>query len=271
MHPSLPERRRAGRIDCALPILLHSAGRTLRTTAVDLSRVGALVRIPFAEMGWARDIALARLGREASHLLGDLVRLDLHYEILGSLVRRSARPVRLGCAFEGQDHLEVGFDLLEVITDMEADLLGLPLPPLRPDAPATWLPQPALSVSANARDAVSVVLCNETDDRTPPLQIVPHQIDHVGARADLGPAGCLPRLPEHRGAAGVLAMLAETYGGAPLSVVLVRGEPVWSGAARFAAVEVSPEDHHVRVHLRFAHALGKHASARLAGRTPRRA
>jgi len=270
MHLNLPERRRAGRLDCRLPVLLHSAGRSLRATAVDLSRVGALVRIPFEEMGWARDISLARLGREASCLLSELVRLDLHYEILGALIRRTARPVRLGLAHAGQDHVEVGFDLLEVITDMEADLLGLPLPSLRPDAPATWLPE-SLSVSANAADAVTIVLCNASDDRAPPLQVVPHQIDRAGARADLGPAEQLRRLPEARGVGGVLAMLAETYGGAPLSVVLVGGEPVWSGAARFAAVEVRPHDHRVRVQLDFAHGLSRQASERIARGRPRRA
>jgi len=126
-------------------------------------------------------------------------------------------------------------------------------------------------VSANAADTVTVVLCNASDDRTPPLQVVPQQIDRAGARADLGPAEKLPRLPEALGAAGVLAMLAETYGGAPLSVVFVDGEPVWSGAARFAAVEVRPQDRRVRVQLDFAHGLSRQASERIAGGRPRRA
>ncbi len=263
MHSELPDRRRATRLDCKIPVLLHSSGRSLRTTAVDLSRVGALVRVPFAELGLDRDIPLAQLGREATFLLGDIVRLDVHYEILGTLIQRDARPVRIGRAHLGQDFIEVGLDLMVPISDMEVEFLGLPLPSVRDDEPATWLPAQSIETSSGNTPPLTVVLCNEADDRTPPLRVVPQHLDRQGARADLGPANRLPVLPEQMGAAGVLQMLAETYGGEPRTVIMLRGEPVWSGAARFSAVEVCPYDQSVRLQLSFAHDLTPRATQKL--------
>ena len=257
------DRRRAGRVDCHFPVLLHSAGRSLRTEAIDLSRVGILVRIPFEEVGLERGVPLAELGREATYLIGELVRADLHYEVLGTLVQHSARPVRLGRGGPGDAYLEVGLDFTEPITDMETHALGIELPPLRDDAPATWVHEAFPVGSRNGKPEVAVVVCNDHDPATQPLRILPVHLDRQGARADLGHVSQLPVLPDQRGAGGVLAMLAETYGGEPLAVVLVDAEPVWSGPVRFSAVEVCPYDHTVRVQISFTQVLTERAVTRL--------
>jgi len=263
MDSEYSDRRRAGRLSCDFPVLLHSGGRSLRSSAVDLSRVGALIRVPLDELGLDHDIQLADLGRATTMILGDLVRADLHYEVLGPLVQHAARPVRLGRALRGQEYVELGLDFTEPITDMEAQALGIDLPALRDDAEATWIPQPAVSRSTNGSPAVTVVVCNERDASAPPLRIVPMDIDRHGLRADLGAVTQLPVLPEDRGAGGVLAMLADTYGGEPTSVLLIDSEPVWSGPIRFSAVEVCPYNHTVRLQVSFAHLLTERAMMRL--------
>ena len=257
------DRRRAGRIRCDFPVLVHSAGRSLRATAVDISRVGILVRLPLDEIGLEREISLASLGRESTFLLGDLVRADLHPDVLGTLIQHSARPVRLGRAIPGQDHLEVGLDFTEPVTDMEAHVLGLDLPALRDDAPATWIPRDSVRASSNGTAKITVVVCSERNAGARPLRIVPLEIDSDGVRADLGPVSDLPVLPEQRGAGGVMAMLGETYGAEPLSVILVESEPVWSGPIRFSAVEVCPYSHGVHVQICFPHLLTERAMVRL--------
>ena len=235
----------------------------MRTAAVDLSRVGALIRSPYEEIGLDSEIQPGALGRAATHVLGDLVRAELHYEVLGPLVQHSARPVRLGRAAHGQPYLEIGLDFTEPITDMEAQALGVELPPLRDDAQATWIPEPSVSLRANGSPTVTIVVCNDRDGTTPPLRIVPTHIDRYGVRADLGAVTQLPVLPEDRGAGGVLSMLADTYGGEPTSVLLVDSEPVWSGPVRFSAVEVCPYNQTVRLQLSFTHLLTERAILRL--------
>ncbi|MDJ0521541.1 MAG: PilZ domain-containing protein [Planctomycetota bacterium] len=257
------DRRRAGRVDCRFPVLLHSAGRSLRTEAIDLSRVGILVRIPFEEVGLKSEIPLAEFGREATYLLGELVRADLHYEVLGTLVQHSARPVRLGRGTQSEPYLEVGLDFTEPITDMETHALGIDLPPIRDDAPATWIPQSEQAGMNGHKPDVAVVVCNDHEPTTQPLRIQPLHLDRNGVRADLGRFSDLPVIPEQRGAGGVLAMLADTYGGEPLAVILLRGEPVWSGPIGFSAVEMCPYDHTVRLQVSFKHALQQHAATRL--------
>ncbi len=266
MNEQIRDRRRAGRLSCQIPVLLHSGARSFQTATVDLSRVGTLVRIPLEVIGIEPEVPLAQIGRKATDLLGELVRADLHYEVLGTLISHSARPVRLarGTPSEpGASWLEVGLDFTEPITEMEAQLLGVDLPALRDDAPATWIPEPTVATGPGGEPSITLVMCNEHDTLVPPLRLMPMHVDRDGIRADLGRISDLPVLPDERGAGSVLAVLAETFGGEPLSVVLVDSEPVWSGHVRFSAVEVCPYEHTVRVQLDFAQVLTERVVRRL--------
>ncbi len=264
MEQTPPERRRAPRVDCRMPVLLHGRGQTLNALSVDLSRVGTMLRVPIAELGLSPSTPLAQLGREAISALGDVITVDLHHEILGNLIQRTARPIRVGRAHPNQDYIEIGIDLLKPLSDMEVEFLGMPLPPLFHEVDVTWEPPASTeSLGGDARE-VTVVFCPADERGTRPLRIVPAQLDADGARANLGPVDCLPLAVDGHGAADVLTALAEVYGAEPNSLIFVDAQPVWSGASRLQAVEVGAQDREVRLQVGFPQRLSAEARARLA-------
>jgi len=256
MDKKTPERRRAPRIDCSIPVLVHGRGQILKATSTDLSRVGTMLRVPISELGLPPETSLSDLGREAIAALGDVVTVDLHHEILGALIQRTARPIRVGRSHPSQDYIEIGLDLLKPLTDMEVQFLGMPLPPLFHDVDVTWEP-PATSQSIGGEDAgeVTVVFCAADENKTPPLRVVPVQLDSTGVRADLGRVESLPLLTGGHGAADVLTALADVYGSEPKALIFVDAQPVWSGTARLQAVEVCSQNRRVRLQAGFPRPL----------------
>ena len=257
-----PERRRAARICCQIPILVRCAGRTLETVSADLSRVGTRVRIPYEALGLTGGAALADLSRQAMHILGERVTVELHPDALGDLVRRTARPVRFACARGGQEYVEIGFDLRDPLTDMEAGFLGLALPPLFEEADVPTAGVGTFTAPAPRQD-LALVFCAQDDEHIPPLRAVPTYLGAGGAQADLGDARSLPVLVEQPCAAGVMTALAGAYGSEPRSVLLMQSEAVWSGSVRLQAVDVRPQDGRVLLQVGFSSPIPEGARARL--------
>lgn len=260
-HP--PERRRAPRLDCEIPIMLHGHGRSLRALSTDMSRVGTLLRLPIVELGLDREAPLSLVAREAMRFLGDRIKVDLHHEILGGLIQRAARPIRVARAHPDQDHIEVGLDLVRPLTDMEVEFLGLPLKPLFHEVDVTWEP-PATTVSTGSTGKdVAVVFCARQDDSAPPLRVTPGHLDADGAHADLGPIAKLPVLVDGIGATDVFTTLAEIYGAEPNSLIFVDAKPVWSGSSRLQAVELCSKQGRVKLQVGFPRKLPPSARQRL--------
>jgi hypothetical protein len=255
MEQTPPERRRAPRVDCNMPVLLHGRGQALKALSSDISRVGTMLRVPIAEFGLPPSTSLADLGREAISALGDMVTVDLHHEVLGNLIQRTARPIRVGRAHPNQDYIEIGIDLLKPLTDMEVEFLGVPLPPLFHDVDVTWEPPATTESLGGESQEVTVVFRAPDEYRTPPLRVVPAQLDADGACANLGPVERLPLTVDGHGAADVLTALADVYGAEPNALIFVDAQPVWSGAARLQAVEVGAQDRHVRLQVGFPERL----------------
>lgn len=262
-HDNTQERRRAPRIDCEVPILLHGHGRSLRALSTDLSRVGTLLRLPLAELGVSPQAPLEVIARVALAFLGERVKVDLHHEALGGLIQRSARPIRIGRPDADAEHVEVGLDLMRPLTEMEVEFLGVPLPRLYHDVDVTWEP-PATSVSTGPETPdVMVVLCAVDGDSAPPLRARPGYIDATSARADLGGIEKLPVLVQGKGAADVLRTLADAYGDQPEAVIMVDAQPVWSGLSRLQTVEFGGSGGRVKLQLGFPGGLSVAARHRL--------
>ena len=262
-HKKNQERRRAPRLDCEIPVMLHGHGRSLPAMSSDLSRVGTLLRLPLSQLGVSPNAPLEVISRVALAFLGDRVKVDLHHEALGGLIQRTARPIRIGRADATADHVEVGLDLMRPLTEMEVEFLGIPLPRLYHEVDLTWEP-PATSVStgADARD-VTVVLCSIDGDNAPPLRARPGHIDATGACADLGGIEKLPVLVQGRGAADVLRTLADAYGDEPEAVIMLDSQPVWSGLSRLQTVELCSKEGRVKLRLGFPGGLSAAARHRL--------
>jgi len=254
MDKNTPERRRAPRLDCQIPIMLHGQGRSLPALSADLSRVGTLLQLPIDALGATKDMPLGAIAREAMAFLGERVRVDLHHEILGALIQRTARPIRVGRSHPGQEHVEIGLDLLRPLTDMEVEFLGLPLPPLFHEVDITWEPT-TTSVSTGGGRDVTVVFCAQEEDSAPPLRIRPGHLDADGARGELGTIEELPVLVDGAGAADVLTRLADVYGGDPNALIFADGQPVWSGPSRLQAVEVCPQQRRIKLQVGFPRKL----------------
>ena len=257
-----PERRRAPRIDCEIPVLLHGHGRSLPGVSCDISRVGTLLKLPMDQLGVPLDASLDVVAREALAFLGDRVKVDLHHEALGALIQRTARPIRIGRGGPDADYVEIGLDLMRPLSDMEVEFLGVPLPRLFHEVDITWEP-PVTTTSTGADRDLTVVLCALDSDGAPPLRARPAHLDADGASADLGTLDSLPVLVQGKGAAQVLRTLADTYGEQPDAVLMLDRQPVWSGASRLKTVELCQKAGRVRLELGFPGQLSASARHRL--------
>lgn len=259
-----PERRRAPRIDCDIPVMLHGLGRSLPGVSCDLSRVGTLLKLPLDKLGVDPDATLEEVARIALQFLGDRVKVDLHHEALGGLIQRTAKPIRVGRRDATSDYVEIGLDLMKPLTDMEVEFLGVGLPRLFHEVDVTWAP-PATSVSTGADERdVTVVLCALDGDSAPPLRVRPAHMDAASASADLGTVEQLPILVQGKGAAAeVLRTLADVYGDEPEAVIMLDAQPVWSGASRLQSVEFCERARRVQLQMGFPGQLSAAARHRL--------
>jgi len=267
METNNRDRRRAGRLACKIPVRVRASGRTLIAQTDDLSRVGALLRIPLAELGLPVNAPLSRVADETTSALGDLAALELHYEILGALVQRMARPVRIGRGGEGQGFVEVGCAFRRVLEDAEVEFLGLPLPPLGEDSQDGDF-QDEAEGSEPQRPAVesplSIVVCAAPGgELVPPFAAQAELMDAYGAHATVSHVSHIPILPDRPGVSGLLNTLANTYGSDPWVVLMRQGHPVWSGTARLQSVELGPRSGRVDLHLQFSRALTVPEQSRL--------
>jgi hypothetical protein len=260
------ERRRAGRLACKIPVRVRASGRTLHAHTEDLSRVGARLLIPLSELGLPANSSLTRVAHETTAILGDLASLEFHYEILGTLVRRMARPVRIGRGASGQTHVEVGCALRRSLTDAEVEFLGLPLPPLLSDLPDLEYEgrdegdgemRPAL------HSPLAVVVCATDNAEATPFAATAELSDRHGAIAYLSHVSDLPLLPDRPGVSGLLTAITQAYGNDPWVVLMREGQPVWSGAARIESVELGPKTGRVELQLAFSRALTAPERSRL--------
>jgi len=262
MEPISEERRRAERLACRIPVRVRASGRILHARTEDLSRVGALLHIPLAEIGLPPSVSLDVIGRETTSILGEMATLELHYEILGNLVKRAGRPVRIGRCEAGQAFVEIGCAFGRSLTDNEVEFLGIALPPVKsevaPDDAGALVPVPT-SARHRSKPAVdsplSVVVCAPANGEAIPFAAAAEVVDRYGAHATLDHISALPILPERPGVSGLLTALANTYGNDPWVVLMREGQPVWSGGARLQAVELGPDTGRVDLQLGFSRSL----------------
>ena len=262
MEAKNQERRRAERLSCRIPVRIRANGRTLHARTENLSRTGALLHIPLAELGLPPNASITRVANETSSVLGDLTLLELHYEVLGALVRRMARPMRIGRGNQGQAFVEVGLAFRRALKGAEVEFLGLALPPLAKGVSADDLEKGLASPATSARSdrpalesPFALVVCATSNEEAMPFAASARSVDRYGAHAILEHVSELPVLPERPGVSGLLTALARTYGSDPWVVLLRQGQPVWSGMARLQAVELAPFSGRVDLQLAFSRTL----------------
>lgn len=158
------EQRAARRIPCELPLRLQSEDQTVDALAHDISRKGVRIQVPGAAIGVHRLSSLVQVARRVREVLGDTFLAQLHHELLGNLVQKRLRPIRIGHRDWVSPDVELGCRIDEGITDEEAGMLGLPLPPVGAEvapeelhAVAPAVRKPTLSAEADATEPVTTI------------------------------------------------------------------------------------------------------------------
>lgn len=234
MQSRVEDRRRAPRVDCRLPVRLRVGARTVFATTLDLSRIGVRLEISLEEIGLKVDHSLAEIGRQVTESLGDVVVASFHYELLGTLVSKGLRVVRVGRAKSGGDNVEVGCTLRTALTEEEVGFLGVDMPAIgecvdhESDQPQQ---QPLEEVT-------SAIVCATTGRGATPFCASYEELED-GMRLVVDDRRRIPVLVDREDAGSLLGALADSYGH-EVFVVLLRGmRPFWSGRAALHAVDVN--------------------------------
>ncbi len=127
---SSAEKRESLRVPCDYPVRVYGQMREFAGKMIDVSRTGMAIEIPVARLLGDEEVSLPALAGAVGKLLGDHFLADLHSEMLGPLVRKKLRPVRLGHISSEEGGLEIGCVFYEPLTDDEATMLGIGLPPI---------------------------------------------------------------------------------------------------------------------------------------------
>ena len=151
------EQRAAARVDCDIPVAIHSDGRKVAASILDASRTGLRMRIPARELGVHRLSSLVQIAQRMSDTFGDSFEVEFLPDRLGGLVKRKLRPVRIGQRDWEHADVEVGCLLADPLNDDEASMLGIALPkpgeaapgaPLVVEEPVTHAPTQKTSLQA---------------------------------------------------------------------------------------------------------------------------
>jgi hypothetical protein len=252
------DRRLAGRIECRVPVRLSAGNRVLRTETTNLSRVGMLLRVPVSELGLEPHAPLGSVAEELNRVLGEVATAEFRYDVLGALVSRTMRLVRIGRTDPEGRWVEIGCALRRPISNDEAAVLGLDLPPLQfhPAVSARRELEAAAASLGDEGTDLRLVLCPEPGRHARPLTARAVEISSAGVNAVCEDLESLPARVADRRVGAVLSAITEAYGAAPTVVLMRDGRPVWSGGARIEMVEMSAADGHVHLQVKFAQDLG---------------
>lgn len=247
---SSAENRRALRVSCALPVRVAARGARFAGTIQDVSRTGLRLWIPTTELGSDAESLLA-MAQLVDEQIGSKFQGDLHYEMLGPLIRKQLQIVRLGqSAMEPAVELGCVFDV--PLTDDESSMLGLGLPELGVTTPGAYraVPGPQRRGAEDDDSAPSApraydAYVHPTEGLgAEPLAGETHGMQEFEAvvQAPLAPSLACADVPS------LTVALSETYGPEPILEILDGLRMVWSGRADIRHVEVTSSEQ-VRIHM----------------------
>jgi hypothetical protein len=124
------ERRRAARVTCRLPVRLVRGGHVTHGTTEDLSRTGVRIRVPLKDLQLEAEDELSSIARRLDQRLGEACVGEFHWQVLGSLVRKVLRVVRVVRVADDPKMLDLGCELRVPLDVLESEALGVDLPQL---------------------------------------------------------------------------------------------------------------------------------------------
>lgn len=138
------EKREALRVPCEFPVRVYGQLREVVGRMIDISRTGLRLRLPLSRLMISESLDFGSLAHALQQTLGASFMADLHHEMLGQLIRKKLRTVRVGEVDAESDQLEVGCAFEEPLTDDETVMLGVGLPPVGETSAAAFrnVPRP---------------------------------------------------------------------------------------------------------------------------------
>ena len=244
------ERRRAPRVRTAIPARITAQGLHFNAQVCDLSRIGTRIRIPMSELGLGERCDMGDVCEAVAIKLGNRVVATLNPEVLGMLVQRVLRIVRIGRPKNQPAFVDLGCTLRSPLFDEEVDALGVELPERQ-------LPT-GVREARHAFDDLNRRRRASAGADLPRTNAIAYLSPAKGRRGvpmratDVActPTGVVLRFGNRRGhALGVqdrdpsatFNRLVHQYGLDPSLFIVENHRPVWSGPARLRAVEIDEE------------------------------
>ena len=241
------EKREAGRAACEVPVRIQTAQGDVTGVVTDLSRVGARLQIPGRQLGVHRLSGLVQVARRVDATIGQVFGADLHYELLGSALRKTMHAVRIGQRDWESPDVDLGCKLTEVLTDEESALLGLELPPLT--GRSLHQTDDYLLFGEDGEDPRDAVLGHpephrlrttihpEPNKHAPPIQTHTRGLTEEGAVLHVPDIGQLGIGDVKRDLLSIVIALGEAYGANTSLEIAEDDRSLWSGPIRIDEVE----------------------------------
>ncbi len=271
-------RRRAVRIACDLPVRLEGIEADLYARIVDLSRTGLRLRMPGELLGVHRLSSLAQVTRKLQETVGKEFTAELHYEMLGPLVRKILEPSRIAKLDWEQSDVEVGCQLRDPLTDEEVGMLGVPLPAIgeRETAEGMVIQGPQRrtphigprGVNADPIEAqpFTAWLYPEPGKSGQPLRT--ETVSLTRGMAILGVCEASSKPLQELAVADVIHKLDEDYGTGILLRIVDGEDDVWAGPAELQEVDVHAPAGDIHLGVSFGRELRSEELGRMGLPTP---
>ena len=245
------ERRQAPRVPTAIPARLNARGRAIEAQICDLSAIGLRVRIPVRELGLEPGCDMGDMCKTVAMVLGDKIAADLNHKVLGNLVRRTLRIVRVARPSDTpEDSVDIGCMLRVPLTAEEVGALGVTLP-------KRHLPEGVYEAhqafdqlnrmrreSAGAEfqrvNAIAFLTAGPGLDG-PPMRATDVACTDRGIVLRFGSRRGHALRVEERDPSALFQRFVREYGLDPSLLIIENQQPLWSGRARLRAVEIDTD------------------------------
>jgi hypothetical protein len=269
------DRRRAARVSCHIPVRLVRGGHVTHGVTEDLSRTGVRVRVPLEDLHLAPDAELSGVAKRLDQRLGEACVGEFHWQVLGSLVRKVLRVVRVVRVTEDKALVDLGCELRVPLDTLESEALGVDLPPLTAAWTATaWNsvpppePAPLAEVPAGEGEVApaqrrrAILMPPRARGRTP-LRGQSPEVTGDGIVLTLDESVRLALQVDRQDATALLLAFDERYGSEHEVLLLEGDEPIWSGAARVTGLEHRRSAHKMMLTLSLPEPLSADELSRL--------